>query len=462
MTEFHQEMGPVIGQELRQSISAVQQQSLRLLAMPIQDLEAYVDECLLNNPVLEMDTSSDSAEFGEIVAPVLLDADANDYYEEKEYGRGQIAELGSLFQQQAAPEAGDSLRSLLSLQAGVMGLPSSLEAAVKCLISALDADGYLRMEGEELCDIFSLSPETLTAALCILQGMEPRGVGARDLGECLRLQTPEQHPFFPLVEIITREHLSALAADDTRGAARALGIPEKEIRRVFGFLRNLNPCPAGSLDGEESIRYIVPDVLVEASGDSWRVRLNDQIYGGISINPYYERMALSQLPDEASRDYLRQRMQEAKELLHTIRRRHETLLQLAGLLIRYQAGFLHMGPIGLKPLTMVELAEEAGCHPSTISRAAAGKYIQTPRGVFPWAYFFPQALPTRQGRFTTDAYVRMRILKMVADEDAEHPLSDQRMTDRLNEEGICIARRTVAKYRMDCAIPPRSIRRRTR
>ncbi|MDO4732686.1 MAG: RNA polymerase factor sigma-54 [Bacillota bacterium] len=455
MTRLQQRMQVALGQELRQNISAFQLQSLQLLTLPIQDLEAHVEECLLNNPLLEMENERTEREEGLILAAVLQEGSA---YRENA-GR-----------QTALPEdlllAGDfrsaelSLRDLLRLQTAVLGLSASREYAVKCLISALDADGYLRLDDVELCQAFSLPKESIAPALRILQSMEPRGVGARNLGECLLLQTPENHPLYELAEVVSRDFLPELAASDYRRPARALNVPEGDIRKVFGLLRSLNPYPAACLDGEERSSYIVPDILVEPEGGTWRLRLNDQVYAGVGINPYYENLNISQLDDAQLQDYFRQHMREARELLYALRRRHDTLLHLAGLLFRFQVGFLHLGPIGLKPFTMLELADLAKCHPSTVSRAAAGKYIQTPRGIYPWTYFFPHPIPTSAGRFTTDTYVRMRIGQMIEQEERRKPLSDQKLQERLQEEGICIARRTVAKYRQDCAFPPSRLRRR--
>ena len=457
MTKAEQSLFSGLKQEQRQTITAAQLQSLHLLAMPIQELESYIDECLLNNPVLELDPWPEDKEAGEDVAPVVVEGDS--YCLEANSENYSSADQPDPLQQVIDRSSEDSLRSLLNLQAAVMKLPAAQEQAVKCVISALDADGYLRLSLAELNEAFGINQDLLEQAIGLIQGMEPKGVAARNLGECLRLQTPESYPFIDLVEAITKDYLPQLAANDVQYTAQGLGATEKEIRQVFGFLRSLNPYPVGELDGGEGTHYIVPDVVVEAAGDSWRVHLNDQIYGGLSISSYYENLSPAQLPDDSSRNYVRQRMGEARDLLRAVKRRHETLLRLAGLLVRYQAGFLHLGPAGLKPFSMADLAAEADCHVSTVSRAAAGKYIQTPRGTYSWVYFFPQALPTKQGRYTTDAYVRMRISQLVSQEDQNKPLSDQAMTDYLQREGICISRRTVAKYRLDCAIPPRHLRR---
>lgn len=454
MTRVEAGLSAHLQQELKQVLTPAQLQSLQLLSMPIQELEAYVDECLLSNPVLELEPAADPSAAGEAVAPVVFTAEGA-----PESGRSSYQGPEEFFQQIPDRNSGDSLRELLCLQASVMALPAPVEYALKCLISALDQDGYLRMDEEELSQAFSIEKDHIEAALPLLHSMEPKGVGARNLGECLRLQVPETYPFYPLLEKITLDYLPELAANDSQAVAAALQVSQREVRQVFGYLRSLEPYPAGELEQGAEIHYSVPDVVVEPIGNSWCVRLNDQVHSGLLINPYYAGLA-EHLPDGSSRDYLQQQMRDARSLLQAVRRRHETLLRLAGLLMRYQAGFLYLGPLGLKPLRMTDLAEQAECHPSTVSRAAAGKYIQTPRGVYPWSYFFPQGIPTGQGRFTTDAYVRMRIAALIHQEDPEKPFSDQAITDLLRKEDICIARRTVAKYRQDLAILPRSLRRR--
>ena len=445
-------------QELNQSLTATQIHSLNLLAMPIQALESYIDECLLNNPLLEMDDQIGLDSAGEPVAPVLMD-DIEDNHTWVGENSTFMEEPFSLSERAPDPATELPLRTLLTLQSGLMHLPATMERAVKCIISALDDDGYLRMDDEELSVAFSIPIEKVAQAVQVVQNMEPRGIAARSLGECLRLQTPEQHPYYPTVVAITQQYLPDLARNNPQSVAKALHLPVKEIQRVFGYLRNLDPYPGGTMEQNKITNYIVPDVLVKFSGRAWHVHLNDQIYKGLSINPYYASLDLSQEMDKSTQQYLRQRMNEANDLLRAVHRRHNTLLKLAVLLIRYQSGFLHVGTPGLKPLTMAALAEQAGVHPSTVTRAAAGKYIQTPRGIYTWNFFFPQALSTIHGKETTDAYVRMRIGQMIAEEDPDQPLSDQNLAEKLQQEGICIARRTVAKYRTDCSILPSNLRR---
>ncbi|MET0328055.1 MAG: RNA polymerase factor sigma-54, partial [Luteimonas sp.] len=320
------------------------------------------------------------------------------------------------------------------------------------LIDAIDDDGYLR---ESLDDIVAaLLPETrataseVAAVLCRVQRFDPVGVGARDLGECLRLQLEPLHVDTPgrsVALLAARDHIERLPKLGAPGLADALGCPPEEAATALQLLRSLDPRPGAQIGNVPHDNYVTPDCVIARQNGVWKVTLAGSHFPRVTIHRGYEQMI--QHAGSSDAGYLKGRLQEARWLLRNIEARGETLLKVVRCLARQQSGFLEFGKRALRPLTLREVAEEIGMHESTVSRAVARKYVHTPRGTLPLRDFFDSGVGTGSGGEASSSAIQQMIRGLVDAEDPRKPLSDARLADLLKAAGVPVARRTVAKYR---------------
>jgi RNA polymerase sigma-54 factor len=384
--------------------------------------------------------------------------------------------------------AGTTLADALRVQLRGMRLQPQDAWLVEALIDSLDDDGYLADSLEDIADRLliefgagegvmpdeALEPEPLTAreellsrlrcALGWLQSLEPTGVGARSLSECLGLQlreSPADVVVRDLAQRICREHLELLARRDWRKLMAHTGSDEQALRAAQRLIQTLEPKPGRAFAPAEA-NIIVPDVIVQKSGRGWRVMLNPDVMPKLRINDLYAQVMRQQRgrssTDEASGGSLSGRLQEARWFVKNILQRFETIQRVSQAIVEHQKGFLSHGEIGMKPLVLREIADELGLHESTISRVTTAKYMATPFGTFELKYFFGSSLNTEAGGNASSTAVRALIRQFVAAEDARKPLSDSQLSTMLEEQGIQVARRTVAKYREALKIAPASIR----
>lgn len=466
-------------QEQKQILSPAQIQSLELLALPIQDMAAYINEQLLENPMLEAAEENRDVppEQGEepltpeeaCLPPEERESWAEDggpYYND-EYAGFIVVNNDTGDSNFVAAEPGyslddQSLRHHLLLQMSFLELPAAEKTAIRAIIYALDEDGYLRVDLPELAETLDIDPACMERVLNHVQSFDPPGVGARDLAECLRLQLPATHSDYGLIRGVIDHHLSDLAAGRSRNVARAFEVSERKVEEAFAFVRSLNPRPASATQSRERIHYIVPDIIVRKVDGDYRVSLNDHFHPQLRISSYYRQFSGKELESEEVREYVRQKIGAAMLLIRNIERRHQTIYRLAEIVVMHQREFLDHGLAYLKPLTMREVAERAELHESTVSRAVGGKYVETPRGVYPWKFFFTRAYTGEDGNIVAGPYVKKLIAELIAAEDPAHPLSDRQIEERLAARGIMLARRTVAKYRGEMCVPKQSYRRRPR
>ncbi|MBO7662062.1 MAG: RNA polymerase factor sigma-54, partial [Clostridia bacterium] len=452
-------------------LSAVQIQSLELLTLNYQELDDYLERQLLENPGLEnvVDDQSDHGAEGTADRPAdgestaaagesgSFDAFTDDYYVPVGSYDADIASserIGSL-----AHYDGDLSHHLL-LQLSMNSYPPELRRAINNLIRALDEDGYLRIPLAEIAADLQLPEEVLEQALSEVQKLDPPGVGARSLVECLCLQGPLRHPERDLIVRVISDHLSDLAAGRFRSVSRELGVSEGKLRRILDYVRTLEPRPAQLAIGDEQPAYIVPDIIVRWVENSWRVWLTGSRRHNLRISAYYQEMMTQGDANKEAQDYLKQKITDARQLIRNMDRRRETIIKVATIMVRRQEGFLNRGLEELQPLTLKQVADEAGLHESTVCRAVSGKYVDTPRGVYPVRFFFSRSYSGEDGRNYSGAYVRSLIASLVAAEDKSSPLSDRQIEEALRARGVPVARRTVAKYRDEMGLPKKSFRRR--
>jgi len=448
-----QRMKLVMTPELRQAI--------QLLQLSAADLEQYIQEQLAENPVLEI---AESGEEGGGEADIsLLNADPAEWMAYvRDGGRRErgVSDGGAerfSFENLAAPS--ESLAEALEFQLRFLPLDSVTRTLCLHLIGNLDDSGYLRIDAASLCKRFNVDLQAFDRALKVLQSLEPAGVGARSLSECLRLQLLRENPPDEVALRIAESHLPDVAEGRIRKIARQLGCDIRRVQEAIDRLKRLNPRP-GMAYASSAPHYVLPDVCVERVNGEYVVLVNEGFLPRLTVNDRYQRM-LADGGEQARQaaDYLRNWFQSAVWLVRGIEQRRQTLYRVTQVIVEKQRAFLDHGVDCLKPLTLREVAEELGMHESTVSRATQNKYVQTPRGLFSFRYFFPSGVDSSSGGASAKS-VKKRISEWISGEDKQKPLSDQQIADLLRAEGIRISRRTVAKYREELGIPSSMARRR--
>jgi RNA polymerase sigma-54 factor len=344
---------------------------------------------------------------------------------------------------------GDHLQSQLS----VLLLPERVRQAANSIIGNLEESGYLTTPLEEIAVAEGLTLADVEAGLRAVQSLDPTGVGARSLRECLLLQLDARGCRDGVAWKIVHDHLKLLETRQLTQLAKVLGRPAEHIQIAVNVIRHLDPAPALRYSGGGS-RQVEPDVYISKDGEDYVITLNDDDIPQLRLNGEYKRMIdREQEPNKDVRNYVKERYASALQLIKNIEQRKQTILRVCHSIIRRQTDFLEYGIDHLKPMMIKEVAEEIGVHPSTVSRAVANKYAHTPQGVFELRYFFSEAVQGPSGSATPLLIVKRRVKKMIEDENAAHPLTDEQITARLEAEGIQVTRRTVAKYREDMKIP---------
>jgi len=483
------------------------QQSIRLLQLSTLELQQEVEQMLDQNPFLEADEEGTAAEAPERAAgaeapPEAVDTaferdeaaldgdeargiDTTDFdsIERRDWDNGiegddfdGIRELpatpGAASASDDDQEAHDrtagtpSLQDHLRGQLALMRLSAEDRAALWALIESLDADGYLADPLEEIAERLGAAGassdgtellERLQCALKWLQSLDPAGVGARDLAECLVLQlrAAAQTPAHELAATICRRHLDLLARRDLKKLAALTGAGESLLREARELIVRCDPKP-GRAFGHDEAAVVVPDVIVQRAGRGWTVVLNPDVMPKLRINDLYAQAIRGQRNGSAAG--LGARLQEARWFVKNIQQRFDTIVRVSQAIVARQKGFLAHGAIAMKPLVLREIADELGLHESTISRVTTAKYMATPFGTFELKYFFGSSLSTDAGGNASSTAVRALLRQFVAAEDAKAPLSDGQLAQMLSEQGIQVARRTVAKYREALKIAPANLR----
>ncbi len=344
---------------------------------------------------------------------------------------------------------GDYLRSQLSM----VPLADDIRDAADSIIGNLDESGYLTASLAEIAASGEHKTEDVDAALREVQNLDPSGVGARDVRECLLLQLESRNGKNSVAWQIVANHLKLVELKQTRELARLLGRPVEHIQIALEVIKHLNPRPGLRYSGPGA-RQVEPDVYIFKEGDQYIIQLNDEDLPQLRLNANYRRMLdRGQEPSKEVRNYVKERYASALQLMKNIEQRKQTILKVCQSIVRRQMDFLDRGIDELKPMMIKEIAEEIGVHPSTVSRAVANKYAHTPQGVFELRYFFSEAVQGPSGAATPLLIVKRMVKKMIEDENPSHPLTDEQITARLQSAGIQVTRRTVAKYREDMKIP---------
>ena len=439
------------------------QQSIRLLQLSTVELNQEIDRMLMENPALEREDAEGEPEAAAPAPAPAGGAGAGGSTEPAAPDTDWSADIASSWRGPDDDDEGDrsftapdtpTLRDHLRGQLSLTNLGDRDRVFVQLLIDALDEDGYLTQPLEEIAALLpaEADPEELGIALRHLQNLEPAGVGARSPGECLALQLriiPDE-PARRLALDIVEKHLELLASRDYTRLKNITGAGDEALRAAQRLIQALNPRP-GAAYAKVETRYVIPDVIVRKQRGVWRASLNPDAMPRLRINRLYAELAAGARTSGAA---IASQLQEARWLIKNVQQRFDTILRVSQAIVDQQRHFLEHGEVAMRPLVLREIAQTLGLHESTISRVTTQKYMATPRGTFELKYFFGSHVATEAGGAASSTAIRALIKQLVAAEDAKAPLSDARISQILGEQGIVVARRTIAKYREALQIPP--------
>jgi len=475
------------------------QQAIRLLQLSSLELNVEVQDALDSNMMLELDEDSGSTDEE---SPGDSTADTNDAESADEGAEIEVVEMttddipqelpvdteweeiydgpgpagapsgigtGVQSEFESIRSAEQTLRDHLMWQLNLLPMTETDRAIAFAIIDMLNDDGYLESDLEAVCetvnghDEVQIEMDEVGAVLKQVQGLDPAGVAARDLRECLLLQLGQLEHSTPWLEEalqVCSQHLDVLGSRDYTQVMRRLKVSQEDLGFILDLIQSMNPRP-GAPFNEKPPEYVIPDVYVRKEKGRWKVELNSDSLPQIRVNPYYASMIrrADNSPDNSS---LKSHLQEAKWFIKSLQSRSETLLRVATAIVERQQAFLEHGEEAMKPLVLHDIAEALGMHESTISRVTTRKYMHSPRGIYELKYFFSSHVSMTLGGEASSTAIRAVIKKLISAENTQKPLSDSKIATLLSDQGVQVARRTVAKYREAMQIPPSNERKQLR
>lgn len=463
--------------EQRMVLSPQMQQAIYLLQVPLQELSTIIQQEMVQNPLLEeAPTGSEApqAESGEEtgLAPdngelefreefdrlAKLDADWKEYFRQNRSFRRYhgLDEDKRQFLENSITKS-ETLSEHLLKQLSTSALSEVEKEIGESIIGNIDENGYLAVSLEEIARADGAEPEEVGAVLSAIQTFHPLGVGARDLKECLLIQIDSLELSDPLAREIVNKFIQELGSKKYPQIARALKTTPERVQQAAEFIATLEPKP-GRMFSPDNTQYIAPDIYLEKAGDDYQIIFNKDYMPHLHISNRYRDLMNAERTDAETKRYIKEKVKAGLWLIKNIQLRQETLYRITEEIVKRQGRFLKGGIQYLRPLKMSEVASAVGIHESTVSRAVANKYIQTPQGILQLKYFFTTALPTPSGSDISSRKVKQIITHLIRDEDPHHPLSDQKISAILFKKGIKLARRTLAKYRKGLNILPSHLR----
>ena len=468
---MHQKLGLQARLTQRLVLTPSLQQAIKLLPLTTLELAEHLENEVMENPLLEevpaQEATGEEAQVEaaeeEKKADPLDEIDVEKFFEEymedTDYRRTRsvvsIPELPPI--ENTLTESPDLYDHLL-WQLRMSASDALIQEIGEAIVQNLDADGMLRASLEEVANLGPYAPSDVERTLLVIQELDPPGVAARDLTECLRLQLKHLGLEGSVTDRMVRDHIKQLQSHQYSEIARQMGLTPGEVAHHVEIVKHLDPKP-GLKYGRDRSTFIVPDVFVVKEGDEYKIVLNDDGLPKLRISPTYKRMLESKDADtDGTRDYVKDKLRSALWLLKSVDQRQRTIYKVAESIVRHQRGFLDHGVPQLRPLVLRDVATDIGMHESTVSRVVANKYMHTPRGVYEMRFFFHSGITSSLGESISSVTIKERIRRMIEGEDPARPLSDSRIADVLGEEGLPLARRTVAKYREELRIPPSNLR----
>ncbi len=455
------------------------QQAIKMLQLSTIELQNAIEQELMENPALEVDEEKDQNEISldneEILKvddqesndPEEMGFDDNEYFEEyfieknAKIGKSEDTEDTKRKFLEGAVARDETLQEYLVSQLSMMDVDAQLKELATILISYIDPMGYLSLSIDELSKEIGIPEKELLEALKLVQSLDPPGVGARNIKECLLLQLEnlnEDPELLSLSKRIIEESLNDLKLHRVGEIARRYKVSVSIIERAIEIISRLEPYPGRQFYSGD-INYIIPDVIVEKREGNWEVITNDIAIPRLRVNRYYESLLRNKNTDKRTRDFIAEKVQRAKSFINSIQQRESTLVRVMKAILEEQKEFFEKGPKYIKPLTLRDIARKLDLHESTISRVTSSKYVQTPFGVFRLKYFFSNQIKSTNREQYSSRSIKEMIKEIIEEYDGKLHLSDQKIADILAERGIKIARRTVSKYRKDLNILPSNLRR---
>ncbi len=435
----------------RQVLSQRMIQSAEILQMNNQELELFIKKQEMENPLIELEDTQEEDHRKSDLQRKLEWLEATDG-QNRVYYREEREEEEEREEWNISVEEEESLADFVLSQLTPLCESERDRDILYFMANSLDSRGYLEESLRTIGERFDLSEAEASHYLYLLQSVEPAGIGARNLRECLLLQLDRMQPSFPMARRIVLECLEMLGRNQIPQIGSCLGLSIEETQENCEIVRQLNPKPGSGFSSRENLRYVQPDVTVIKFQDYFQVLLNDNAYPKIVINSYYSRM-LKEDNSEEVQEYIRGKLKQAEWLSHCISQRGTTLLEVTRTIVAFQEAFFERGPGNRRPMRLQDVAEALDIHESTVSRAVRDKYLQCSWGIYPLNYFFAKAVGAASGRpVSTPERIQMQIRAIVEGEDKQHPLSDQKIADRLAAQGFAISRRTVAKYRAEMGL----------
>ncbi|MDD3840124.1 MAG: RNA polymerase factor sigma-54 [Clostridia bacterium] len=452
---IHQTQKLIMTEELRLA--------LKILQMPATELTEFIDEQIQTNPVLEQEENSTRVEGQDIVgleyeSPV----DWAEYFDDQESYRDtdrRTSARETVVYENFVSMA-PTLQEHLLRQLSMMKIPDLYKKICMFIIESLDENGYLQMTKHDVAKILDIDRDKVSKALKLVQSMEPYGVGARSLKECLIIQLKQKKMLTDTVKNIILEHLRDLAQNRFKVISKSMDIPVKYVQNISDEIKKLEPKPGRQFTTSGRVRYIIPDVIVQKQDDDFIIIVADYSAPRLKISKYYKDLLNQSGTSDSVSDYLNKKLNSAMWLIKCIDQRRTTLYNVVREVVDYQRQFLEKGIKFLRPLNLKDIACKLDIHESTVSRAINGKYVQTPRGIFELKYLFSSGIMTEKGNNISSESVKKIIKEIIDNEDVKKPESDQKITDKLFQQDIKISRRTVTKYREEMGIPSSNKRKR--
>ena len=448
------------------------QQAIKLLPLTTLELAEVLEQEVMENPLLEEVPTQDAAVGDEISqeeakeeaerTDPLKEIDVEKFFEdylddgrERRVRSSEIPEMPPI--ENTLTETPDLYDHLL-WQLHMSASDELTREIGEAIIQNLDEDGMMRASVDEIANMGPFSMEDVEKALGVIQGLDPSGVAARDLTECLRLQLKHLGLEGSPTDVMVRDHIKQLQTHQYPEIGRQMGLTPDEVSHHLEIIRRLDPKPGMKYCPDRST-YVIPDVFVVKEGDDYKILLNDDGLPKLRISPTYKRMLDGKEPgSEETRNYVKEKLRSALWLLKSVDQRQRTIYKVADSIVKHQRGFLDHGIAHLRPLVLRDVANDIGMHESTVSRVVANKYMHTPRGVYELRFFFHSGITSSMGEAISSVTIKDKIRKMIEGEDTARPLSDSRIAELLGADGLPLARRTVAKYREELRIPPSNLR----
>lgn len=445
--------------EQKQVLSQRMIQSAQILQMSAQELGEYIEAVALENPVIDMEERKPEAAQGEEDRlrkyEWLNSLDNQNSYSYFQRDPDDDRPEGDY---NFSVNEGETLKDYLWAQLITADFTKKELKVLDYMLESLDSRGYMTEHLDSVAKRFGVEQELVESLLGVLQGLDPAGVCARSLSECLILQAKRFGALTPVLRAIITEHLEQLAKNQLPAIAKQLKVPLDEVSRYCEWIKNLNPKPGSSFCSRERLSYIVPDVTVVKFKDHFEILLNEYLYPDIQVNSYYSRLSKEQLDAETT-SYLQDKIRQAEWVRDCVSKRNSTLMDVTKAILESQEGFFQNSGAGIRPLRLLDVAEKLGVHESTVSRAVRGKYLQCSWGIYPMNYFFSKAVSTgnsdtgSESKDLSTAQIKQAMEEIIKNENKKKPLSDRAISEELAGRGIAISRRTVAKYRAELAIP---------